>query len=411
MIKSTEVELAEDAPANVSGGTGINSPNPDMANIDKPMSLVKREKFADKEVFEVDDQFYQKCIHGKAKYAKYADYVGNDETGEAIRQYGRSNPKASILVKNKNTQNMTYLRRINEETGEEMDLNHRIDEAKISKRATIRDGENKLDKNIAFHAAWKEIPYGVSFVPASAYDREEFGKSTYRARKGEMKEEIIVKLDPKGMKIYFVDGEHYRNTDEVKWQEPTNLTKLVIYNKSVVENDGVPEINESMFGPGGIIPTAQASSIYVIADTKGKYKTIRLDADPQRHFQVPEDFLKDMEKNLKIKKVSIQQFDDKVGLEPHDDMVRAFFTKNANISESVIETATMSAWLAATGIAFVHGYYEMSRETYQKLRVMIDNRRQIAKQSGSGILTDYSKQINKITDNLEKIFNKAKITK
>lgn len=393
---ATPFPLKEDAPTNVSGGTGINSPNPNMANIDAPLSVVKRDKFANKEVFDVDDCFYTKCIHGKAKYAKYADYVGSDETGEAIRQYGRANPKSSIIVRNKNTQNMMYLRKINEETGEEMESNHRIDEAKISKRATIRDGENKLDKNIAFHAAWKEIPYGVSFVPASAYDREEFGKSTYRARKGEMKEEIIVKLDPKGMKIYFVDGEHYRNTDEVKWQEPTNLTKLVIYNKSVVENDGVPEINEAN------------------STTKGKYTpdTVRVAGGYMAVVRTKKD-----DKAGKYLWKSTRYY------KTHGDAMAAAKYKVAILSEnggvdldeSLNESisfggAMVGALLAAYGIAAVRGYYEMTRDTYNKLKKSIEDKREIAKREGKGgILTDYSKEINKVVDTLEHIFNKAKI--
>lgn len=117
------IELHEEGePTNVTGAA---------VAVDQP--IVRRDRFANKEVFEVDDCFYQKCINGKKKYAKYADYVGSDETGEAIRQYGRSNPKSSIIVRNKNTQNMMFLRRINEETGEEiMDTETEINESAIA---------------------------------------------------------------------------------------------------------------------------------------------------------------------------------------------------------------------------------------------------------------------------------------
>lgn len=354
---ATPFPLKEDAPANVSGGTGINSPDPNMANIDKP--LVKREKFANKEVFEVDDNFYAKCIHGKSRYAKYSAYVGDDHTGEAIRQYGRANPKASIIVKNKNTQNMMYLRRINEETGEEMtsrdmwnrveqkmlgeaalisvqdpqkllnnkeyehfvvvgntivsgwefkedakddakenregnakfanvpsgqssvgkvyarralrDVKQTMSEAAISTRAIMRDGENS-DKSIIAHVAWKEIPAGVSLVAASPEDKREFGKSVFRIRKGDMQYELIAKLNPKGMKLYFVDNKHYVNTDEVKWQEPIKLTKLFVYNKAALDDSEINEetkpINQKQDGDSGYVGLYKGKRAEVYSKTK-----------------------------------------------------------------------------------------------------------------------------------------------
>ena len=41
---------------------------------------------------------------------RYEKYVGNDDTGELIRQYGRNNPKAPIILKNSQTGAMLYLR-------------------------------------------------------------------------------------------------------------------------------------------------------------------------------------------------------------------------------------------------------------------------------------------------------------
>lgn len=107
-------KLHEDAPTNVSGGTGEGSPNPNMANIDKPMSTVRRGKFAGKDYFDVDGDCYSRCVLGKKKFDKYEKYVGNDEQGEAIRQFGRKNPKSSILVRHKDTGAMMYLRRVDE---------------------------------------------------------------------------------------------------------------------------------------------------------------------------------------------------------------------------------------------------------------------------------------------------------
>jgi hypothetical protein len=93
-------QLQEEAPTNVTG-----------ANVATDQPIVRRGKFANKEVFEVTGDCYSKCTFGKAKYHKYENYVGNDATGEAIRQFGRENPKASILVRNKDTGSMMYLRK------------------------------------------------------------------------------------------------------------------------------------------------------------------------------------------------------------------------------------------------------------------------------------------------------------
>ena len=47
---------------------------------------------------------------GKKRYAKYENYVGNDETGEEIRQYGRSNPGKAIVLQDELTGGMIYLK-------------------------------------------------------------------------------------------------------------------------------------------------------------------------------------------------------------------------------------------------------------------------------------------------------------
>ena len=47
---------------------------------------------------------------GKSRYVRYEKYVGNDKLGEAIRQYGRENPKAAIILKNSGNGAMLYLK-------------------------------------------------------------------------------------------------------------------------------------------------------------------------------------------------------------------------------------------------------------------------------------------------------------
>ena len=70
----------------------------------------KREKFAGAEVFTVDPDIFMKARFGKKKYAKYENYVGNDEMGQEIRAYGRANPSKPIIIKDSLTGAMLYLK-------------------------------------------------------------------------------------------------------------------------------------------------------------------------------------------------------------------------------------------------------------------------------------------------------------
>lgn len=62
-------------------------------------------------VFHVDKDSYHKSIKGKAKYARFKTYVGEDETGKSIRHYALRNPNKNIILKDKDSGNMVYLRR------------------------------------------------------------------------------------------------------------------------------------------------------------------------------------------------------------------------------------------------------------------------------------------------------------
>jgi hypothetical protein len=98
--------VAEDAPAN-SVGTG-NIAGAGVGPQGEPG--VKRKKFAGHEVFEVDDKRYHDCRMGKRRYHRYERYVGSDELGTAIREYGRTNPGKPIIVQNSQSGAMMYLR-------------------------------------------------------------------------------------------------------------------------------------------------------------------------------------------------------------------------------------------------------------------------------------------------------------
>lgn len=111
-----------------------------------------------------------------------------------------------------------------------------FDSARYSTRVQFADAETMRpvfgDKQAAF-VAWKELSHGVALVAASASDRAEFGAGTFRVGKGEMKMELICKINPKSMTISFVDNDYYEQTDEVKWKEPIKLTKLLVYNQDL----------------------------------------------------------------------------------------------------------------------------------------------------------------------------------
>lgn len=76
---------------------------------------------------------------------------------------------------------------------------------------------------------------GVALVEASDEDRKEFGGGTFRIGKGQTQYESIVRVDPKGMRLYFVDNKHYEDTMEVRWDSPVSLKRLVVQNKEKFE--------------------------------------------------------------------------------------------------------------------------------------------------------------------------------
>ena len=88
--------LIEDAPANTSGGGSIAGLSGEVAG---------------HAVFDVDDDVIWKSIHGKHPRHKYKKYVGDDETGQQIKEFGKKYPKKGILLRNSRTGQMVFLRR------------------------------------------------------------------------------------------------------------------------------------------------------------------------------------------------------------------------------------------------------------------------------------------------------------
>lgn len=110
--KIAKKNLKEDAPAVSAGagavaGLGVGPQGePGM-----PKSvLIRRTKFMNHEVFEVDSNTYHKARLGKAKHHRYARYVGEDEVGQEIRKYGRENPGKPIILKHERTGALQFLK-------------------------------------------------------------------------------------------------------------------------------------------------------------------------------------------------------------------------------------------------------------------------------------------------------------
>jgi len=107
------VELDEEAPANKTGvnvvGTG-DDPTVWVKKKKRKNAKVKYEDFGGSKVFVVSSDRWHASRLGKSRYARYEKYVGNDKLGEAIRLYGRENPKLPIILKNEENGAMLYLK-------------------------------------------------------------------------------------------------------------------------------------------------------------------------------------------------------------------------------------------------------------------------------------------------------------
>ena len=101
--------VKEDAPtvSVASGGVAGLTGEPPVGN---SATLIRRTKFAGSECFDVTDDVWHKARFGKRHKAHYKTFVGDDDTGMAIRDYGNKNPNAPIVLKNNRTGAMIYLR-------------------------------------------------------------------------------------------------------------------------------------------------------------------------------------------------------------------------------------------------------------------------------------------------------------
>jgi len=108
-----QVELEEEAPANKTGvnvvGTG-DDPTVWVKKKKRKNAKVKYEDFGGTRVYVVSSDRWHSSRLGKSRYSRYEKYVGDDKLGEAIRLYGRENPKSPIILKNEENGAMLYLK-------------------------------------------------------------------------------------------------------------------------------------------------------------------------------------------------------------------------------------------------------------------------------------------------------------
>ena len=103
-------ELREDAPVATAAGSAV-------AGADIPLAAPRRnwkqyETFAGSTVFEVDPKTYEKCKEAKARYQRWSDYIDetDGEDGKTILAHARTYPGKGILLKEKGTGAMVFLK-------------------------------------------------------------------------------------------------------------------------------------------------------------------------------------------------------------------------------------------------------------------------------------------------------------
>ena len=75
-------------------------------------NLTPDDTFAGVDVFNVNDDEYNNCKHGKKKHERWSSYVDMDsDSGKRIYGYAKKNPKKSIIVQHDKTGHMIYLKK------------------------------------------------------------------------------------------------------------------------------------------------------------------------------------------------------------------------------------------------------------------------------------------------------------
>ena len=75
-------------------------------------NLTPDDTFAGVDVFNVNDDEFNNCKHGKKKHQRWSNYVDMDsDSGKRIYGYAKKNPKKSIIVQHDKTGHMLYLKK------------------------------------------------------------------------------------------------------------------------------------------------------------------------------------------------------------------------------------------------------------------------------------------------------------
>lgn len=109
------VPMEEDAPANAAGGghvagLGIGPAGEPGVRLPKRRMDEATDTFAGSDVFDVDPGVVFKMRGAKLPWERYSKYVGEEPTGEAIRQHARKQWARNIILRDARTGVMTYLR-------------------------------------------------------------------------------------------------------------------------------------------------------------------------------------------------------------------------------------------------------------------------------------------------------------
>ena len=104
-----EKMYTEEAPANAAGSGAVAGLD-DNPPVGKKAQKALLRRFANNDVFVVSSDTFRKARLGKQKYHRYERYVGNDDTGNAIREYGKKYPKKPIILQDGENGPMIFLR-------------------------------------------------------------------------------------------------------------------------------------------------------------------------------------------------------------------------------------------------------------------------------------------------------------
>lgn len=100
--------LREDAPANATGSSVAGLDNNPPGKQPKKKKYLR--KFAGRELFMVDPNRYVRAQLGKKRYEQFETYVGDDECGQEIKEYGTKYPFKPIILMNEKDGTMMFIR-------------------------------------------------------------------------------------------------------------------------------------------------------------------------------------------------------------------------------------------------------------------------------------------------------------